>query len=227
MRINKTTPGRLFNGTILLMSIVMLSSCAFAPYNRIISDKDPYKQEASVKMKQLVRGYSNERKHRFHYLPHYTATVSYLSFKSFEGNEETIIEIAVTTHISDREITPKLYLNLDNEIFELESEDYVYKEFNRSSTSTSSTITTDTETKKDKETGKDKEVSSTSTTFSSTTDDNAYQLMRHRYYIPNEVVKELRKANHIIYRVYRGDEGIDIEPDRKDRRKIRKFFRSI
>ncbi|MBI9032906.1 MAG: hypothetical protein JEZ03_00405 [Bacteroidales bacterium] len=227
MKTIKQNPISRFRFFTLAMVTLVLSSCSFAPYNRIISDKDPYKQETSIKMKQLVRAYSNEHKYHFHYLPHHTVKTSYSNFHPFGERDETYMEVSITTGISDREFNPRLYLNLDDQIFELESLDYVYKEFNRSSTSSSSTVTTDKETKKDKETGKEKEVLSTSTTFSTSTNNNAYQLMRHRFLIPKEIAKHLSEANHITYRIYLGDEGIDIEPDRKDRRKIRKFFRII
>lgn len=212
----------------LFSALILLILCSFscAPsWNTIIVDKDVYKNQETIKLKQNLKGYSNEKVYygignRFDYM----VTVKYSHFKNYGSNRETKLEITMRTPVNAYELKPELFLNFDGEIMKLNSSAYNTKNYIHTSTSTSSSTTAENKDKKDGE--KEKETKVT-TTHTSNTSNDTYQLMQHEFILTEDIVNKIKIGSLQSFRIYLGEEGIDLRFTYDQKRTFKEFFGKI
>lgn len=126
---------------------------------------------------------------------------------------EITLDFRLITSVSNKEMDSILYMDLDGEKIKLISAKYKFREFDHHSSTTTTSET-------DKKTEDGKPIASTSTT---TTVSN-YQLMNRIFIVPENLWISIAKSEKIKYRLYFGDEGIDVIPSAVQTRKLKYFY---
>lgn len=209
-----------------LIIVLALNSCSIS--NRIIETDDPYKELKSIRLQQFPSAHSAEKVNGTS-LTFYRVTSELFSELNSVEKPEVRIKFQLTTGIRADELDSVLYLRLDHERIRLVSVDYKYKQFERGSTSSRSTITTSIEKKAlvQKPIEKPVEKVSTTTSQSTTVENGTYQLMVREFIIPENLWVAIVHSSEIHYRLYLGREGIDIELTTAGANKVKEFFSRI
>lgn len=140
---------------------------------------------------------------------------TFLYEETAEARPEITLDIQLITSVSNKEMDSVMYLNLDGEKVKLISKRYKYKEFDhRSSTTTTS------ETAKQSDDGKQAPANTTTKTTSTVSN---YQLMNRIFSIPENLWISIAKSEKVKFRIYFGDEGIDVIPTAAQNRKLKYF----
>ena len=200
--------------SILLFWIALfLSSCVTRSH--MVEINDPYKEIKGIKLMQNLIGKSVEKNTSINGNKFYSISFAYyLEIKKNEFSSLTL-ETQTQTPIRADELDSMIFINLDNEKIKLGSSDSKQKMIGKRPNTTSS-VTIETDDKKKEQ------------IVTTTTDNGSFQLMFHRYKIPENLWFSIANTDKIQYRLYIGKEGIDVKLNQAETTKLKEFlYKSI
>jgi len=212
----------------ILFACLVLNSCS--TINRVIEVDDQYKEIKSIKLRQQPSAYSIEKNGHFGGRSSYNLTANLNSEIKSGIKPESKIDFQFITGIRSDELDSVMYLVLDQEKIKLASANYKYKQFDKSSTSSTVTTTTSVEKKpaeKNSTSTKPTENVKTDTTQTTTVENGTYQLMSREFIVPENLWVSIIHSKTILYRLYIGREGIDVELTDSEMNKVREFFSRV
>ena len=200
---------KIMKPAILLLTafLLILSSCS--SINRIFVNHDDFKGVTNVKLTQTMKGYSDEYGRRA-FDPVYHVTFKHYYSVDADGKDTYDLDVKLSTVVRAYEIDPVLYINIDGVKYELDSEKKVTRMYQQGSTTTSSETSTTTTDDPDDDEDSAPETETT-TTYSTTSSHNTYQLMQLKFDPSPELMKMLRQAKAVTFRIYIENEAIDIK----------------
>ncbi|MFY9151798.1 MAG: hypothetical protein WAO52_07290 [Prolixibacteraceae bacterium] len=197
-----------------ILNTVFFISCVSSL--RIIEVEDQYKKSNKMKLSFDPKSFSDEKAGELVPRKIFNVNSSYLYEETTEARPEITLDFRLITPVSNKEMDSVMYLNLDGEKIKLISKKYQYKEFEHRSSST-----TTSESAQKTEDGKSTETSATTKTTSTVSN---YQLMNRIFVIPENLWISIARSEKIQYRLYFGDEGIDVIPTYAQTRKLKYFY---
>lgn len=212
----------------VMILFVLLVSCS--GINRIVEINDPYKNLKSIRLSQQPDAFSDSKKGPLGGRALYGLTTNLIS-ESQKGEKPRVkICFDLITGIRTDEFDSVMYFDLDQEKIKLVSGKYNYRQFDRSSTSSTSSTITSVEKKPDGKTdlsAKAAENVKTENTQTTTVEDGNYQLMTREFMVPENLWIPIANTREIGYRLYIGYEGIDVELSQSEMTKVRDFFNQV
>ena len=195
--------------SLFLWTVLFLTSCVSTSH--LVEINDPYKEAKGIKLMQNLIGISAEKNASINGNKYLSVSFAYtLEIKKSELASLTL-EIQTQTPIRADELDSILFINLDNEKIKLVSADSGLKmNGKRPNTTSSVNIAPD-----------DKRGEQIVTT---TTENGSYQLMFHRYIIPENLWFPIANTQDIQYRLYIGKEGIDVKLNFVQTEKLKIFL---
>lgn len=213
--------------SFLLVGFI-LNACSLS--NKIIETDDPYKDLKSIQLQQQPSAYSAEKIGRVGGRISYRLTTQLNSEIKSGKRAEAIINFQFVTGVRADELDSVMFFDLDQEKIKLVSAKYKYKQFDQSSTSSTSSTTTSVEKKpaeKNDPSAKPTEKVNTITTQTTTVENGTYQLMSREFVVPENLWSSIVHSKTILYRLYIGREGIDVELTTSEMNKVREFFNLV
>ncbi len=211
------------NYIFIIWIAFFLISCAST--NRIVEINDSYKEIKGIRLIQKPEASSSEKIGSFGGRNQYNLDSSFLFEITKNGQSSLIAEFKITTSVSTDELDSIMFLDLDNEKIKLVSVKYNFKQFDRSSSS--STVSTSVENKStekgEKSTQAEKPVKTT-VTHTNSTENNSYLLMKREFVIPENLWISIANTEKIQYRLYLGNDGIDVKLNAGQTRKLKDFM---
>ncbi len=194
---------------LFLWAVFFLSSCISTSH--MVEINDQYKETKGIKLMQNLIGISTEKKASINGNKYFSISFAY----AFEIKKNEVasltLEIQTQTPIRADELDSVVFLNLDNEKIKLVSSDLSLKKIGKRPNTTSS-VTVAINDKKEEQ------------TVTTTTENGSYQLMFHRYQIPEDLWLSIANAEKIQYRLYIGKEGIDVKLNLVQTAKLKEFI---
>lgn len=218
---------RYLRKTLVLLAILsIIYSCS--GYYKITESTDPYKGITSLRLIQEPWAFSAIEKDDWGGRYSYNLKSGLLSQSKPGELPQVSLTIELVTRVRAEELDSILFFDLDQEKIKIESTRYTYKQFEQSTTSESTATTTETksgnkETAKDKKTNDQKAV----TTRTTTTEAGTFQLMSREFEIPANLWEPIANSSQIAYRLYLGNEGIDVRLSGKETARIKDFFSRV
>ena len=210
--------------SILPFLLIFLSACTV--YNKILVVDDEFKEEKSIKLLQVLDGYSDEMKSFVSDIDYFFNTK--LTYNQHQNsNEKVSLEIKLTTNAQPEELDSILYIGIDDEKIKLASNNYAMRNYVNSSTSTETTTTVEEKENKNNSSEKKEKETSSSTSTSTTTTDRTLQVMKHTFYIPKSEWEKLAQFENIILRTYIENEGINVKFSFHEKTQFKQFFREV
>lgn len=200
------------NLLFVFLAAFLLNSCVSA--TRIAEVEDQYKESNKMKLAFVPNAFCEETIEGIQSRTRYSVNSTYLFEQKKEGRPTLTLDIQLVTAVSNKELDSVLFLNLDGEKIKLTSSSYQYKEFDHSSSTTQNTR--ENEGTADK--SATKEILQTTTTVSN------HQLMNRIFVIPENLWISIARSKNVQYRIYLGDEGIDVIPTGAQNRKLNYFY---
>lgn len=194
-------------GSFLILPAFLLSSCTLS--SRLMVNEDPYLQQSTVKLRQNIRAYSDERFQIFSDRWDYDVNFSYYTVKKAGEIPVSFVSVLISTGVRADKIENECFINTMDTVFRITATDYHEKLYTSSSTSNSSSVSL---TEKDKESEdaspEEKEIITTVTTTSEASQ-STYQFMQADFILDPALLKAISEAKKIKYRIYIGHEGLD------------------
>lgn len=200
---------QLVMGICLILPVSFLCSCTIS--SRLMVNEDPYLQQSTVKLRQNIRAYSDERFQIFSDRRDYEVSFSYYTIKKTGEIPVSYVSVGISTGVRADKIGHECFINTMDTVFRINATDYYEKLYTSSSTSTSSSISR-TEKNKDKESddaSQDEKEISTTVTTTTETNQSTYQFMQADFMLDPALLKAVSEAEKIKYRIYIGREGLD------------------
>ena len=211
---------------IILLLIIILSLFSCTTTNKIFINEDPFRNQTTLKLNQVLKGYSDERVRPDHGFADY-----YVSFKHFfasdekeAGNTVYHMDVKLSTRVRAYEVEPVIYLSLDGQLLELEAKDKISKMYQQGSSSSTSSTSSSTSEDPDDE---NKEIVETTTTYTTSSSHNTYQLMQLRFEPDINILEKISAARKVKFRLYIENEIIDMPLRCKNRRKFEAYVKKI
>lgn len=195
---------------LLFLSGIFFSSCAMQ--SRLIETTDPYKNIENAKLVQYLMARSADQETGLITGQDYQVGCTYLYEGSDDGKSNVSLELKFETPISTNPLDSVMFFDLDGEKFRMVASDHEHKQFVKSSE-----VTSTSEVKKEDD-GNDK------TQVQSIIINNNYQLMSHRFTIPESLWVSIANTDTIKLRIYLGKEGFDIRLNQAQRNRLKLFF---
>lgn len=199
---------------LILLSGIFLSSCVMQ--SRLVETNDPYKNIDNVRLIQYLIAKSADRGSGLISGQDYQVGCNYLFEGKADGISNVSLELKMKTPISTDPLDSLMFLDLDGEKFRMLSNDYESGQFMNYSEDTG------TSEVKVKDAGKVK------TKVQPLILNDNYQLMSHRFNIPESLWVSIVNTQTIKLRIYLGKEGFDIQLNEAQTNRLKLFFqRSI
>jgi hypothetical protein len=180
--------------------------------SRLIETTDPYKKMENTKLVQYLMARSADQNTGLVTGQDYQVGCTYLYEGSDDGKSNVTLELKLETPVSTNPLDSVMFFDLDGEKFRMVASDRELKPFVKSSEKTSTS-----EVKKDDK-GNDK------TQVQSVIINNNYQLMLHRFSIPESLWISIANTKKIKLRIYLGKEGYDIRLNQAQMNRLKLFF---
>ena len=195
--------------SLFLWVVLFLTSCVSTSH--LVEINDPYKETKGIKLMQNLIGISAEKNASINGNKYLSVLFAYtLEIKKSEPASLTL-EIQTQTPIRADELDSILFINLDNEKIKLVSADSGLK-MNGKRPNTTSSVNIAPDDKKGEQ------------IVTTTTENGSYQLMFHRYIIPENLWFPIANTQDIQYRLYIGKEGIDVKLNFVQTEKLKIFL---
>lgn len=213
----------------ILILVLSVSGHSCSQYNKIRVSHDPYREVSTMKMKQKYRVWSDDFIQSLLDVSDYRVRTNYYHERSAGGNRITLVDFILTTEIRPDELEQEVYLSADGEIINLEPDTNRTRVYSLSSSTVetvmverSSEGTTAEKNEEGEATGKE-----VTTSISSTTENSAHQMMalRCRLYPPDFPL--ILDSEELNYRLYLGQEGLDIPVRGKKLRVFKRYIQSL
>lgn len=195
---------------ILLLFGSFFSSCV--TQTKVIETSDPYKKVENAKLIQYLTARSADQETGLIAGQNYPVSCTYLFEEMNDGKSSVTLEIKMETPISTDPLDSVAFLNLDGEKFRMVASERDRKQFIISSEESSTS-----EVKKEDD-GKVK------TQVQPVIITNNYQLMSHRFIIPESLWVSIANTEKIKLRIYLGKEGYDIRLNQAQTDRLKLFF---
>jgi len=210
----------------ILFAALLLASCS--TNNRIIDTTDDFKEVSGFKLTQTPQAILAVPKVKSGRSDNFNVTLNYYYDEIKNSNPHIILEARMLTLVRPNELDSVMFLDLDNEKVRLVSKSYQSKQFDRSSTSVSTSTTTAVREKTAENADQTKKDSAkevlTTTTHTTESDTNSYQMMSREFSIPENLWEPIAYTSNIRMRLYFGRDGIDVKPNHSENERIREFF---
>ena len=209
-----------------LISGLLFTACSTV--NKIVELDDSFKGIKTIKLSQNPDAFSVTEKSVLGGRYSYTTKISLISEAKSGESPSVVISFELLTGIRTDELDSILFFDLDQEKIKITSTNYSYKQFQRSSSSESTTTSTESKTE-NKNTGSEQKTTpaKTVTTKTSTTESGTYQLMSRRFSVPENLWIPIVHSNRISYRIYLGNEGIDVKLTSLENNRVKDFFNRV
>ena len=195
--------------SLFLWTVLFLTSCVSTSH--LVEINDPYKETKGIKLMQNLIGISAEKNASINGNKYLSVSFAYtLEIKKSEPASLTL-EIQTQTPIRADELDSILFINLDNEKIKLVSADSRLK-MNGKRPNTTSSVNIAPDDKKGEQ------------IVTTTIENGSYQLMFHRYIIPENLWFSIANTQDIQYRLYIGKEGIDVKLNFVQTEKLKIFL---
>lgn len=194
----------------LFLSGLFFSSCVMQ--SQVIETSDPYKKVENAKLIQYLMAKSADQKTGLISGQDYNIGCNYLYEGQDDGKSMVSLELKMETPISTDPLDSVMFFDLDGEKFRMVASDRERKKIiiNSEESSTS-------EVKKEDD-GK------VNTQVQSVIINNNYQLMSHRFIIPESLWVSIANTEKIKLRIYLGKEGYDIRLNQAQTDRLKLFF---
>jgi hypothetical protein len=202
---------------ILFSGAFLMSSCSST--NRIFVNRDDFKERSTIKLKQALKGYSDELRRGLS--APYIVNFKHFYSENDQGVEDYVLDISLKTGVRAYEVEPVFYLSVDGKKTMLDAEEKTTRIFQ--SGSTSSSTETNTSVKEDPE-NEDEEITETTTTYSTSSSHDTYQLMHMRYHPDLTQMMEIRKSSEVMFKIYIDNEGVEIPFRWRNKRKYIRYL---
>ena len=195
---------------LLFLSGLFFSSCVMQSH--VIETSDSYKKVENAKLIQYLMAKSADQETGLISGQDYQVGCTYLYEGKDDGESNVSLELKMETPISTNPLDSVMFFDLDGEKFRMVAIDNGYQQLVKSSEATSQSVD-----QKD-ENGKDETI------VQSVIVNNNYQLMSHRFTIPESLWVSIANAKNIKLRIYLGKEGFNIRLNQAQMNRLKLFF---
>lgn len=195
---------------LLFLSGLFFNSCVMQSH--VIETNDSYKKVENAKLIQYLMAKSADQETGLISRQDYQIGCNYLYEGKDDGKSNVSLELKMETPISTDPLDSVMFFDLDGEKFRMVASDREHKQFIKSSEESSTS-----EVKKEDD-GKVK------TQVQSVIITNNYQLMSHRFIIPESLWVSIANTETIKLRIYLGKEGYDIRLNQAQMDRLKLFF---
>jgi hypothetical protein len=195
---------------LLFLSGLFFSSCVMQSH--VIETSDSYKKVENAKLIQYLMAKSADQETGLISGQDYQVGCTYLYEGKDDGKSNVSLELKMETPISTNPLDSVMFFDLDGEKFRMVAIDNGYQQLVKSSEATSQSVD-----RKD-ENGKDETI------VQSVIVNNNYQLMSHRFTIPESLWVSIANAKNIKLRIYLGKEGFNIRLNQAQMNRLKLFF---
>ncbi len=211
---------------LFLISGLLLTACSTV--NKIVELDDSYKGIKTIKLNQEPDAFSVTEKSILGGKYSYITKINLISEAKSGESPTVVISFELITGIQTDELDSILFFDLDQEKIKITSINYSCKQFQRSSSSESTTTSTESKAE-NKNTGSGQKTTpaKTVTTHTSSTESGTYQLMSRRFIVPENLWIPIVHSNRISYRIYLGNEGIDVKLTSLENNRVKDFFNRV
>lgn len=198
----------------ILMLAIALTSCG-TMRNTIYKSSDRFKDETTYRLEQQLQAYKADEKNIFRSSPkHSTVGASYFGQVKANGQNQISLDLIMDYRLSAYLPDSTLYMQVDENFFEVNLYRRMVKQYTKNSTSTTT----------DSKSGSSENGEATSSTSTTTFDENTYELITSSYFFPPEVVQAIAESKKLVYRMYIGKRPVDIKPNALERKKAKKLI---
>ena len=201
---------------------VTLSGC-FRNAGRVIVSNDNFRKETTVKLSQFIKGYRPDDRYFLIDRHDYMVRMYHFSRTLTSGKVLNSLDVIQNYIISPYTPDSILYISLDEEVIKLTAMQ-IQKKLHLKSSSSSST---ESKTEVEKDSESDSSKTTTSNTSSSSAYANTYEMVMHSFTIPDDLVIRLAKSNSISFRLYIGNQPIDIKPSRLELKRMTSYYQIL
>lgn len=194
----------------LFLSGLFFSSCVMQ--SQVIETSDPYKKVENAKLIQYLMAKSADQETGLISGQDYQVGCNYLYEGQDDGKSMVSLDLKMETPISTDPLDSVMFFDLDGEKFRMVASDRDRKQFIISSEEPSTS-----EVKKEDD-GK------VNTQVQSVIINNNYQMMSHRFIIPESLWVSIANTEKIKLRIYLGKEGYDIRLNQAQTDRLKLFF---